>query len=314
MIRRGLLLPILIGAGFLLFSSLASAKKVDDPKWCRACHQQKVFSPEQWKLTVHNDMNCRECHTSYHFNPHEPVKEAKSEAITALSKIAKKDPAALAACHDCHDELVAGKFIHGALGAKKRAKLKVKLAPKAKSEKKTTSKKDKVKGHARVMPYCDDCHGNLHGIREAKKMKSRARRMTYNARCLACHGDHQRMKAAGFTKDFAHSYGDSIHARKLELGSQRAPGCVDCHGGHKQVDVKKGMAARCKKCHPKANEAFATLVTHKKIKAKPVSYYTQKFFAWLTFITIFLLSMHVLIDLFAALRRGLKGSGQGTEA
>jgi|GEM_PF-5707016 len=273
-------------------AGLAAAKEQNDnPKWCRACHQQARFSAKQFAATVHYENTCRDCHANYQFNPHEKVKSEASEESKAVAKYAKKDPSALAACHDCHDEFDAGKFSHGAARAKRNA---------AKGKDGKPGKKAATV--ALKKPYCLDCHGDPHTIMETKKMDPRKRRQAMNHRCLNCHGNKAAMKKAGIDHDIAHTYEDSIHARKLALGASLTPGCVDCHGGHKQLDVAAGMVEACKKCHEHATPDFAGLVSHKPIKAKVVSYYTQKFFAWLTFITILLLSLHVLLDLFSVLR------------
>lgn len=282
-------------------SAVAKEQK-DDPKWCRACHQQARFSEKQFAATVHNENTCRDCHADYQFNPHEPVKNAPSEAAKAVAKFAKKDPSALAACHDCHDDFEAGEFPHGVARAKRNE-----VKEKANGN---TGAKTKV---ALKKPYCLDCHGDPHMILAAKKLDPRKRRQLMNHRCLKCHGNTEAMKKAGIDHDIAHTYEDSIHARKLALGASLTPGCVDCHGGHKQIDVAAGMVGACKKCHEYATEAFASLVSHKPMKAKPVSYYTQKFFAWLTFITILMLSLHVLLDLFSVIRLKLRANAESKE-
>ena len=69
------------------------------------------------------------------------------------------------------------------------------------------------------------------------------------------------------------------------------------------------MLARCRKCHAKATPKFAGLVTHKPLGPghRPVSFYTQKFFGWLTFLTIAALGVHILLDLARALLGRLAG-------
>ena len=47
-------------------------------------------------------------------------------------------------------------------------------------------------------------------------------------------------------------------------------------------------------------------------EARPVSYFTLKFFGWLTFLTIFALSLHVLLDVFRSVRVILARRGDET--
>lgn len=112
------------------------------------------------------------------------------------------------------------------------------------------------------------------------------------------------MGTNGPKTDVIETYEHSTHARKLDLGSNRTPGCADCHGGHVQTDMRADRVKVCGKCHTGANEAFAGSFGHLTIDkdTQPLAYYTQKFFAWLTFTTIFLLSLHVLLDLLATIR------------
>ena len=200
---------------------------------------------------------------------------------------------AIAACFECHDDLeprlVPGKRFHRAPGARRGA-------VRASIEK--------------LQPYCRDCHGDPHAIVAAETLSPRERRLRMNRRCLGCHSDSARMKRAGIAAPVAVSYEDSMHARMLALGSEAAPGCVDCHGAHALGALDAAaMAARCAVCHEGAGADFATLVSHAPVSQRPASYYTQKLFAWLTFVTILLLAGHILLDLGSTVVRGLRGEG-----
>ena len=285
-------LPVLSGAllaglMFLAAPSAEAADNANDPKWCRACHNEPVFSADQMGKSVHADLTCRDCHQTFHFNPHEPVKAADESDYEGVLPFKPADPVALAACSECHYEVAeeAGKLPHG----------------------KNPDDPNR--------PYCLQCHGNPHVIVSAAKMSPIERREAMNARCEKCHGDAELMAKSGLTTEPVESYEESIHSKKLELGSEKAPGCADCHGGHKQTDWKTAGTEACGKCHEGANESFVSLGSHLPVAkdVRPVAYYTQKVFAWLTFITIFLLAFHVLLDLNATIRnasrknRGKKG-------
>ena len=125
-----------------------------------------------------------------------------------------------------------------------------------------------------------------------------------NARCEKCHGDEKRMEGKTYGTEPVRTYPHSVHGRKLDLGSSAVPGCVDCHGGHTLADLKNDGAKLCGKCHEGATADFVTVGDHRPFtrEARPVSYFTLKFFGWLTFLTIFALCIHVLLDVGRSLK------------
>ncbi len=278
-----------LAAGILLATppTHAATNDSDDPKWCRNCHNEPTFSAAQSKRSAHKDSTCRDCHQGYQFNPHEPVEEATSEDIDALKKRGFKNPVPLAACMDCHDAPsdTAGAFPHG---------------------------KNK-EGTKAGLPYCLDCHGDPHEIQLMKTMTPAARRTAMNKHCVSCHGDPKRMAPFRLSTGIVAAYEHTMHAIKLDLGSAEAPGCADCHPAHPPGDAKKAAALAagpCIKCHEGAQPSFRVLANHKPmtVKDRPISFYTVKFFAWLTFLTILGLSLHVLLDILNVVRRARKSS------
>ncbi len=277
-------LGIVTAVGVVLSSApaFAASGDSDDPKWCRTCHDDAPFSSAQFKLSAHKDQTCRDCHQGFQFNPHEPVEEAKGDGIDALKKRGFKNPIALNACMDCHDSPsdVPGSFPHG-------------------------KQKDGTKAG---LPYCLDCHGDPHEIRLMKGQPANVRRVAMNIRCIKCHGDAKKMAPFHLRADIVAAYEHTMHAVKLDLGSPDAPGCADCHPAHPARDDKKKAAlalGACVKCHAGANPKFKDLASHKPMTRadRPISYFTIKFFAWLTFLTILGLSLHVLLDVINVVRR-----------
>jgi cytochrome b subunit of formate dehydrogenase len=276
--------------GVLLTVSLPATAKTpnpsDDPKWCRVCHQDAVFAPAEVSATAHADVSCRECHKGFHFNPHEKVISPEGEPAQALKDRGLRVPDAWTACGDCHEVGEnPGHLPHG---------------------------KDKD-GAKAGLPYCKDCHGSPHTIRLAKELEPNARRAEMNEKCITCHGDPKHMKPFKIPTDVVEGYEHTMHARHLHLGSKESPGCADCHGGHTPIDRNAVTAQPCIKCHANATPAFRKNATHAAMTAdrRPISFWTVKFFAWLTFLTIFGLCLHVLLDLAATFRAARKGGGHG---
>ena len=269
----------------------APTEVLKDTRWCRLCHAQEAFEPARWKKLAHDEQVCADCHTGYHFNPHLPVELGPEAADTNEGATpAKRRAAAWAACVSCHaDDLPAGGAVaHG-------------------------DGKDEG-GQPVETPTCRDCHGGPHDVALAESLPPAERRHRDNERCNGCHGDEARMSKAGRDTEPAASYAHSVHGRKLDLQSARAPGCVDCHGGHehKKLDAESG-ARICGDCHSAATADFVTLGDHRPFtrEARPVSYFTLKFFGWLTFLTIFGLSIHVVLDVLRSVRVVLARRGGG---
>lgn len=254
-----------------------------DTRWCRLCHDAEHLEPANWAKSAHGEQVCRDCHSGYHFNPHLPVELGPEAATTNEGATPeKRRAAAWASCQPCHDDEVPatgvphGKSLAGDPGA----------------------------------PTCRDCHGEPHEIVHSDKLEPAERRHQMNVRCAACHASAERLGKTGKSAselpnpELVAAYEHSVHGRKLDLQSTRAPGCVDCHGGHEQKDLEKEGAKVCGECHSGATADFVTLGDHRPFtrEARPVSYFTLKFFGWLTFLTIFALSLHVLLDVFRSVR------------
>jgi len=319
--------PMLCFAVVVTLSVTASAttpRNPSDPGWCRACHREAAFLPQPVSPWAHEEVACRECHQNYQFDPHEEVEVAEGELIEAMKERGVGNPVAMAACFDCHDaadEDQPARWPHG-----------------------------DNDGLGKGLPHCLDCHGSVHLIRLESSLPDLQRRQIMNRRCASCHANAARM-AVGATgvdssgerqhppefadgkglKSGGHGghghhdgpaatglmggYQDTVHGRKLSLGSSRAPGCVDCHGGHEVSVPGPDGPDPCKACHENSGPGFRALAIHQPLsfERRPVGAWTLKFFAWLTFLTILALSIHVLLDVVATLRRGLRRKPEDEE-
>lgn len=111
---------------------------------------------------------------------------------------------------------------------------------------------------------CVDCHGDIHEILPASDPASKVSHKNIAATCGSCHGRQSVMQQAGETTQPFTSYEDSVHAKLVAAGNQKAAVCSDCHGTHDMRRVsdpespvyKSSVPATCAKCHQAQSAEF----------------------------------------------------------
>lgn len=249
---------------------LADAQKVIDG--CLKCHDQKTdaksrvpgqapyVNPEHYQNSIHNTVACTKCH--------DDVKEGSKPAIIVGGReLAKKVDRN---CQKCHSEIakVYEKSSHGQLFL----------------EGKETA-------------LCSDCHGS-HEIKKSTDKESTVVGLNSVETCVKCH-EHK----------YKETYFESFHGRSVVLGSEKSATCVSCHGSHAILDAansessisKANIPATCAQCHLKARANFSNGTEHAELKAEgpgATTYWTLKFFTWLTIIVVALLMIHIEMELY----------------
>ncbi|MFI5362772.1 MAG: cytochrome c3 family protein [Elusimicrobiota bacterium] len=105
-----------------------------------------------------------------------------------------------------------------------------------------------------LAPTCVNCH-SAHAIVRAEGSKYR---MEVARDCGDCH------------PKYLESYADTYHGKVTRLGYSQTAKCSDCHGSHNILPPSDPLStlspqnkvATCRKCHPNANENFATYIAH----------------------------------------------------
>jgi len=100
----------------------------------------------------------------------------------------------------------------------------------------------------------------------------------------------------------------SYHGIAVQFGEKKVANCASCHGIH---DIKpqsdptssinqNNIVKTCGKCHPDANANYAKGQIHINPHSSEAGsiFYISSIFKWLTIITISLLAVHVMLDLF----------------
>lgn len=115
---------------------------------------------------------------------------------------------------------------------------------------------------------CVDCHGDIHAILPAGDPASKVSHKNIAATCGSCHGQQSVMQQAGeSTRPFT-SYQDSVHAKLVAAGNEKAAVCSSCHGAHDMRRVsdpqspvyKTNVPATCAKCHEAQRAEFMTSI------------------------------------------------------
>lgn len=257
---------------------------------CTRCHFENnpVGAPEtekylEFQESVHqlelnkgnpNAPNCQSCHGS-----HDVVKRKSLSSLELKKKITQ-------ICAKCHLDIYAvyKSSIHGSeLFEKNNADV----------------------------PSCTDCHGE-HTIKKHDDPLSSVYETKIYGTCGECHASEKIFEKYGIKSDKIKTYESSYHGIAVQFGEKTVANCASCHGVH---DIKPqddpsslinpvNIVKTCGKCHPDANANY----TMGKIHLNPHNedsgsiYYISGFFKWLTLITIFLLAIHVMLDLFRKLK------------
>jgi len=104
---------------------------------------------------------------------------------------------------------------------------------------------------------CVDCHGAPHEILPASDPESKVNQKNIPRTCAACHAQSVIMQDTGVSTQPGTMFGQSVHGKAIEGGSQKAAGCADCHRAHdilppsdpKSPIFRANVAKTCAQCH-----------------------------------------------------------------
>ena len=261
----------------------APAPKMSNAE-CLACHSNpeltKEVSGKQISVqvkedilhsSIHQTLDCADCHTSIKGYPHEPAptKVACAECHAAThddytkglhAKAVQNGSTKAASCLDCHGH---GHAILPSSDPKSRTfrtnipqtcgschGQKFVMEGTGRSAQTFFSYQESVHGRAVASgsmkaAVCTDCHKS-HDIRPPSDPQSAIFKFNVPQTCSQCH--------AGPAQQFK----DSIHGQAIARGNWQAPVCTDCHGIHAikpHIDPNSSVATQalakttCANCH-----------------------------------------------------------------
>lgn len=255
---------------------------------------------EKFEKSVHGGMNdCVMCHMTLKGAQHQGLAGGKPdkavrELAAAISPKSKIDPIAQAACVNCHPDIYAAykASVHG---------------------------RNVIVKKSGDGPVCTSCHGSPHTIQPKTSKESAINHFNVVQTCGACHEEKIMSEKYGFSAHVMERYKESFHGRKLKVGHNDAPSCVDCHGAH---DIKSdkdpaspvvgaNKVKTCSKCHPGATVKFVAAITHKPLH--PIARFSEIALIILMVSTFLFIIVHVLLDIYADIRDRLFRKGGSHE-
>ena len=318
---------ILIIAALL---SAMSAIAIADELNCVLCHKYKGLSrvddKGQFKLyyiseqlfesSPHSKNSCLDCHQGIKEVPHKNVKEVDCSTECHMTEPSsdtkfshdiikenlqqsvhnkydskgklKEYPEDYPGCKDCHDQPLY-RPLHKDISSKERD-----------------------------VARCKSCHASgdfaeeLYNHMTTRLHKFRSPKENISV-CAKCHGDkkfNQRHKL----DDVVSSYKETFHAKLIQLGSEKAPDCIDCHVVRGEnahlIEAKKvntsathesNISRTCRgaSCHDKASEniaGFKTHVTYERSKY-PLQFYMLTFFRIVLTVVLYAFLLIVFMEL-----------------
>ena len=237
--------------------------------------------------SVHRTNTCVGCHadiTSKHPDDnvlvrpahcaacHEREAESYSASVHGVAAAqGRKDAATCSDCHDGHDILVASSPASPLNFSRLAAMCGACHEQEAKDVEASVHGRAVAAGQ-RDAPTCTDCHSE-HKIRE---LKSSSPLQIAVEVCSRCHASERLNTKYNLPDDRVKTFFASYHGLAAQYGSTVAANCGSCHGYHKILPSadpdstinRAHLVQTCGKCHPGADEKFATGKVHVDLTAE----------------------------------------------
>lgn len=158
---------------------------------------------------------------------------------------------------------------------------------------------------------CTHCHRE-HDILPPEDPRSSLNPVNIVQTCSQCHENVEIAKRIGVPVRQVKSFRESFHGIALAFGLKKAANCTSCHGVHhilpssdpRSPTNPRRLPETCGKCHPRANENVIKGKIHiiPSERTSGAVYYVYQFYRWAILLTLFGLSVHVVLDLLGHLR------------
>ncbi|OGF53359.1 MAG: hypothetical protein A2Z21_07940 [Candidatus Fraserbacteria bacterium RBG_16_55_9] len=163
---------------------------------------------------------------------------------------------------------------------------------------------------------CSDCHRE-HDLLSPQDPRSSLYPMNVAGTCATCHANEELMHQVGISAEQVEAFKENFHGIALEFGVLRVARCTSCHEYHlilpsddpRSSVHPENLAQTCGQCHPNATDNVAKGKFH-LIPSNPeagIVFWVSQFFKWLTISVLAGLFLHILLDLYGRLRHKATG-------
>jgi formate dehydrogenase gamma subunit len=156
-------------------------------------------------------------------------------------------------------------------------------------------------------PTCTDCHGEHIMLSPNNPLSQVSRSRQAQETCGRCHNNPIIIRKYGLNPNVVETYDDSYHGLATRGRSEVAATCSDCHRAHAIRTARdtlstindRNVVLTCRKCHPKADLAFALSYTHATLQPKVggVNYWIARVYWLLLAMVIGGMVLHNLVIL-----------------
>ena len=224
---------------------------------CASCHRDIGSGHPDDQVTA-MPVACARCHQG----------QSESYGASAHALAVREGQAAAATCKDCHGAHTVLPRGSPASPLHPLAQLKTcgECHPEAAAEVRESVHGKALAENRRDAPTCTDCHSEhrIEALKGASPIKIAGQV------CSRCHASERINTKYHLPSDRVKTFLESYHGLAAKLGSTRAANCASCHGVHQilpSTDPRSTihqdhLVATCGRCHPGANENFATGKVH----------------------------------------------------
>lgn len=302
------------GKGISLFvDKVKLAASAHHTNSCISCHADAtVKHPDDNKVL--QPVDCARCHQQ----------ETDSYGASVHGLALKAGEADAATCRDCHDShsVLPASSPDSPLYFMRQAETCGACHPKEARDVEASVHGKATAAGKRDAPTCTDCHSEhkIEALKNASNMK------ISEDVCSRCHASEQLNTKYNLPQDRVKTFFDSYHGLAVEYGSTVAANCGSCHGYHKILPSsdpdstinKAHLVETCGKCHPGANEKFASGKIHVDIAAaksgpdlsSQVNWWVRRIYLALIFCTIGAMLFHNGLLFYKKVSAHLRASGR----
>jgi formate dehydrogenase gamma subunit len=266
--------------------ALAAAPAPENPDaTCLACHGdksmgEKYVDAKKFSHSVHGENGCTSCHADVDVKDHpgKPVapvdcsgcheKAVASFGLSAHGKARKGGNTGAADCAACHSqhEIVKLSDPKSPVRREHLAQTCGQCHSEVVSDLEASIHGQAAANGVSEAPTCTDCHMD-HAI---ESLKNASPLKIAQEVCSRCHGSSRMNAKFDLPDNRVSTFFDSFHGMSAREGDKKGADCASCHGYHLVLPAsdprstinKANLVRTCQKCHPSANENFASGTIH----------------------------------------------------